>query len=72
MIVIEMVMTAAQKKKPNPEASSRVMKATLSSGLLTFKAGLYDNCIHLHSPLSINDDHLEKGLDILEKTLKKA
>ncbi|MDP6459015.1 MAG: hypothetical protein QGF78_06800 [Candidatus Bathyarchaeota archaeon] len=48
------------------------MKATLSSGLLTFKAGLYDNCIHLHSPLSINDDHLEKGLDILEKTLKKA
>jgi len=71
MLAMEMVKDRGSRK-PNPEAASKVMKAALASGLLTLKAGLYNNCIRLHPPLTIEDELLEKGLDILEKALKKA
>jgi 4-aminobutyrate aminotransferase/(S)-3-amino-2-methylpropionate transaminase len=71
MLAMEMVKDRGTKK-PSPEAASKVMKAALASGLLTLKAGLYNNCIRLHPPLTIEDELLEKGLDILEKAIKKA
>jgi 4-aminobutyrate aminotransferase/(S)-3-amino-2-methylpropionate transaminase len=48
------------------------MKASLSSGLITLKAGLYNNVVRLHPPLTIEDELLEKGLAILEDAFKKA
>jgi len=48
------------------------LQAALASELLTLKAGLYNNCTRLHPPLTIEDDRLEKGLDILKKAIKKA
>jgi len=71
MLAMEMVKDRGSKK-PSPEAASKVMKESLASGLLTLKAGLYNNCIRLHPPLTIEDDLLEKGLDILEQAIKKA
>jgi len=59
-------------KKPNPKAASKVMKASLSSGLITLKAGLYNNAVRLHPPLTIEDELLEKGLATLEDAFKKA
>jgi 4-aminobutyrate aminotransferase/(S)-3-amino-2-methylpropionate transaminase len=71
MLAMEMVKDRSSKE-PSAEAASKVMKASLASGLLTLKAGLYGNCIRLHPPLTIEDELLEKGLDILEKAIKKA
>ena len=71
MLAMEMVKDRGSRK-PSPEAASKVMKAALASGLLTLKAGLYNNCIRLHPPLTIEDDLREKGLDIMEKAIKKA
>jgi 4-aminobutyrate aminotransferase / (S)-3-amino-2-methylpropionate transaminase / 5-aminovalerate transaminase len=71
MLAIEFV-TDKKSKKPNPEASSKVMKDSLANGLMVLKAGLYNNCIRLHPPLTIEDDVLDIGMGILEKAVKKA
>jgi 4-aminobutyrate aminotransferase/(S)-3-amino-2-methylpropionate transaminase len=48
------------------------MKTCLGSGLMVLKAGLYNNCVRLHPPLTIEEDILDKGMDILEAAVKKA
>ena len=71
MLAMELVKERATRE-PNAEAASKVMKECLNSGLLTLKAGLYNNCIRLHPPLTIEDELLDKGLAIMEDAFKKA
>jgi 4-aminobutyrate aminotransferase/(S)-3-amino-2-methylpropionate transaminase len=71
MLAMELVK-GRKTKKPNLKAASKAMKASLSSGLITLKAGLYNNAVRLHPPLTIEDELLEKGLAILEDAFKKA
>ncbi len=71
MLAMEFV-TDKKSKTPNPEASSKIIKTCLSSGLMILKAGLYNNCVRLHPPLTIEDDVLDVGMEILEKAVKKA
>ena len=70
MLAMEFVKDL-KTKKPDPETSSSVMKDCLKNGLMTLKAGLYNNAIRLHPPLIIEDDLLETGLGILEASIKK-
>jgi len=70
MLAMEFVKDR-KSKKPDPETSSAVMKECLKNGLMTLKAGLYNNVIRLHPPLTIEDEYLETGLEILEKAIKK-
>ena len=70
MLAMEFVKDR-KTKKPDPETSSGVMKECLKNGLVTLKAGLYNNAIRLHPPLTIEDEYLETGLVILEKAIKK-
>ena len=70
MLAMEFVKDR-KSKKPDPETSSAVMKECLKNGLMTLKAGLYNNVIRLHPPLTIEDEHLETGLGILEAAIKK-
>ena len=71
MLAIELVKDR-KTKKPNPEAASKAMKTSLSSGLITLKVGLYNNTVRLHPPRTIEEELLEKGLAILEDAFKKA
>jgi 4-aminobutyrate aminotransferase/(S)-3-amino-2-methylpropionate transaminase len=71
MLAMEFV-TDKKSKTPNPDASSKVIKECLSSGLMILKAGLYNNCVRLHPPLTIEEDLLDTGMDILDKAIKKA
>jgi len=71
MLALELVEDR-KSKKPAKEATANIMKDCLGSGLLTLKAGLYGNCLRLHPPLTIDDDLLDMGMDILESALKKA
>lgn len=70
MLAMEFVKDKATKK-PDPETSSSIMKECLRNGLMTLKAGLYNNAIRLHPPLIIEDELLETGLGILEASIKK-
>jgi 4-aminobutyrate aminotransferase/(S)-3-amino-2-methylpropionate transaminase len=71
MLAIEFVKDK-KSKTPNAEAATKVMKGSLANGLMVLKAGLYNSCIRLHPPLTIDDDILDQGMDILEKEVKKA
>jgi 4-aminobutyrate aminotransferase/(S)-3-amino-2-methylpropionate transaminase len=70
MLAMEFVKDP-KTKKPDPEGSSAIMKECLKNGLMTLKAGLYNNAIRLHPPLIIEDDLLEIGMGILEAAIKK-
>ncbi len=71
MLAMEFVIDK-QSKKPNPDASSKVIKNCLANGLMILKAGLYNNCVRLHPPLTIEENLLDTGMEILEKAVKKA
>ena len=71
MLAMEFVKDR-KTKEPHPDAASKVLKGALAKGLMTLKAGLYGNCVRLHPPLTIEDDLLEKGLNILEDAIKEA
>jgi 4-aminobutyrate aminotransferase/(S)-3-amino-2-methylpropionate transaminase len=70
MLAMEFV-TDKKTKKPDPDGSSKVIKGCLSKGLMILKAGLYNNCVRLHPPLTTESDILDAGLEILEASIKK-
>ena len=70
MLAMEFVKDL-KTKEPDAETSSAIMKDALKHGLMTLKAGLYNNVIRLHPPLIIEDGLLETGLDILETSINK-
>jgi 4-aminobutyrate aminotransferase/(S)-3-amino-2-methylpropionate transaminase len=69
MLAMEFVKDR-ETKEPYPDAASKVLKESLSKGLLLLKAGLYNNCVRLHPPLTIEDIHIENGLNIIEDSIK--
>ena len=69
MLAMEFVKDRTSKE-PYPEATSKILKDGLSEGLLLLKAGLYNNCVRLHPPLTIEDEHIETGLSIIESSIK--
>jgi len=71
MLAMELVKDR-KTKEPDKDACGTLMKECLGSGLLTLKAGLYGNCIRLHPPLTIGDELLDKGMNIIENALKKV
>ena len=71
MQAIELVLDRVDKI-PAPEHTSAIMHACHDHGLIVIKAGLYDNVIRILAPLTIGDDLLNEGLDILEESFSTA
>ncbi|MFJ7728113.1 4-aminobutyrate--2-oxoglutarate transaminase [Neobacillus sp. NPDC097160] len=59
-----------QSKTPDKEAVGKIVKAATERGLMLLSAGLYSNVIRLLMPLTITDDQLEEGLQILEEAME--
>jgi 4-aminobutyrate aminotransferase/(S)-3-amino-2-methylpropionate transaminase len=66
MVAVELVDDRATKH-PAKEAAGRLIEECYRQGLITLKAGTYDNVVRMLPPLSIPDDLVEEGLGILEK-----
>jgi len=62
-------MLAIELPEQTPDRASAVVAAAREGGLVLLTCGLYGNVIRLHVPLTISDDDLEAGLDILEAAL---
>lgn len=56
-------------KKPDAELCGALVKACLDRGLIIISAGTHKNIIRILSPLTIDKEHLNKGLDIIEEEL---
>lgn len=57
-------------KTPDKVAVGKIVKAAGERGLMLLSAGLYGNVIRLLMPLTITDDQLEEGLQILEEAFE--
>jgi len=71
MTAMELVHNRSSRE-PAPELAIAVLREAHSRGLALLRAGLYDNVIRLLMPLTISDDELSKGLEILEQSVESA
>jgi 4-aminobutyrate aminotransferase/(S)-3-amino-2-methylpropionate transaminase len=70
MIAIELVTDRATRE-PAGALTNEVLRYCHTHGLVLLKAGLYDNVIRLLFPLTISEQELDRGLDILEEALNQ-
>jgi 4-aminobutyrate aminotransferase/(S)-3-amino-2-methylpropionate transaminase len=71
MAALELVRDRATKE-PATEETATVLRGCHERGLFILKAGVYDNVVRLLPPLTISDEELEIGLQILEEALAAA
>jgi 4-aminobutyrate aminotransferase/(S)-3-amino-2-methylpropionate transaminase len=71
MTAMELVHNGSSHE-PAPALTAAVLREAHTRGLALLRAGLYDNVIRLLMPLTIADDELVAGLDILEQSLDVA
>jgi 4-aminobutyrate aminotransferase-like enzyme len=65
-------MLALELREQSPELASATSAAAFERGLLLLTCGTYGNVIRLLPPLTIADDELEQGLELLEEALVAA
>lgn len=70
MIAFELVQDG-NPRKPNADLTSKLIKACFDRNLLILKAGTHGNIIRILSPLTISNENLTKGLDIIDEELTK-
>ena len=63
MIAIELVKPGTMD--PDPELAGRVSKAAHAQGVVTLTCGTYGNVLRFLPPLTIPDDLLREGLDVV-------
>ena len=66
---VELVADESSRKPARREAAGVVYRAW-ELGLLTTYVGTYSNVLELTPPLTISEEELERGLDILEKAIE--
>jgi 4-aminobutyrate aminotransferase len=56
-------------RTPAPDIAANVQRGCVEKDLLVLTCGIDDNVVRLLPPLTIGDDELERGIDILESCL---
>ncbi len=56
---------------PDADKVKELTGKALENGLILISCGIFGNTIRLLVPLTITDQQLEEGLDILEKSLRE-
>lgn len=70
MIGIELI--DPETKAPAPELTAAVAQKVRAKGVILLTCGTYGNVIRLLPPLTISDEALNAGLDIIESALKES
>jgi 4-aminobutyrate aminotransferase/(S)-3-amino-2-methylpropionate transaminase len=65
-------MLALEFAEKTPDVAARVTAAARERGLVLLSCGIYGNVIRILVPLSISDEELDRGLDLLEESLGDA
>ena len=71
MVGLELV-SDRKTKEPAKAETGAVVKRCISRGVLTLKAGTYDNVVRLLAPLVISEADLHEGLDVVTEALRWA
>jgi 4-aminobutyrate aminotransferase / (S)-3-amino-2-methylpropionate transaminase / 5-aminovalerate transaminase len=67
MIAVELVKSGTTD--PDPELTGKLATAAHAAGVIVLTCGMFGNIIRLLPPLTINDELLNEGLDILSGIL---
>lgn len=70
MLAIEFFNPKTQM--PDGDVTKSIVNKCLERGLIVITSGTYGNCIRILSPLFIEVELLEKGLNILEEVIKES
>jgi 4-aminobutyrate aminotransferase-like enzyme len=62
-------MLAIELPERTPDEASRIVAAARERGLMLLSCGIYGNVIRILVPITIGDEDLDRGLDILESCL---
>ena len=68
MVAFELVREKGGHE-PNPEAVAALTAKALEHGLILLACGYWGNSVRILAPLTIDEAHLEEGLDIIERSL---
>ncbi len=71
MVAFELVKQRGGNE-PDPEVVAAVTRKALEKGLVVLACGYWGNTIRILAPLTIPDEHLEEGLDIIEQCLQEV
>ena len=71
MVAFDLVKVAGGNT-PNPDQAKRLTSQALENGLILLSCGIYGNTIRLLAPLTVPDNHLAEGLNILERSLAEC
>lgn len=66
------IVTERGGNEPDADAAKRVTAAALEVGLVLLSCGVFGNTIRILNPLTIPDEVLDEGLNLLETALKAA
>lgn len=69
MAAFELVSDKTERT-PNPELAAALCKKAREEGLILLSCGMYGNTIRFLMPVTIQDDVLNEGLDIIESCLE--
>jgi 4-aminobutyrate aminotransferase/(S)-3-amino-2-methylpropionate transaminase len=67
MRAMELVADRATKEPLDAETMNALVRSALERGLIVLTAGTYGNVVRLLPPITIDDDLLDEGLDLLEE-----
>lgn len=70
MIAIELVRDR-KTREPAGDKAGELLRKCLEKGLILLSCGIYHNVVRTLIPLVITDDQLEKGLSIMEESLRE-
>lgn len=64
------IVTNNKDKTPDKVTVGKIVKEATNRGLMLLSAGIFGNVIRLLMPLTITDEQLEEGLDILKESVE--
>ena len=65
-------MLAFELREQSPDLAQRITTSAFERGLLLLSCGLYGNVLRLLPPLTVTDEELGRGLELLEDSLAAA
>jgi 4-aminobutyrate aminotransferase/(S)-3-amino-2-methylpropionate transaminase len=68
MVAMELVHDRVGKS-PDSALTQRLLRAALERGLILLSAGTYGNVVRILAPLTIHENILQEGLDVMEQAL---
>ncbi len=72
MTAIELVSDRQTKQPIDGPTGSGIVRRCLENGVVILKAGTYDNVIRLLPPLTIDEQLLDEGVDVLDEAIGAA